>query len=127
MTLSDYATDEARATLERLGVDLVALSPPRLPRALRPPLVAGRLLGLFHRLSPDVLYPWLEQASAATAPVAYALRTPVVIGRRNVSGIGAERWSPVRRGIWAIERMAPIVTANSEAVVEAAVRRGIRR
>ena len=53
--------------------------------------------------------------------------SPVVIGRRNVSGIGAERWPPVRRGIWAIERMAPVVTANSEAVVEAAVRRGIRR
>ena len=31
VTLSAYVTDEARARLERLGVELVSLSPPRLP------------------------------------------------------------------------------------------------
>jgi len=127
VTFSPHATNEARETLRHLGVDLVSLSPRRLPRPMRPPVVAGHLVRLFRALRPDVVYPWLEQASATSAPVAFALGIPVVVGRRNVSGIGVERWAPIRRAIWAIERRAPIVTVNSEAALEAAVRRGIRR
>ena len=86
---------------------------------------ARRLPGLARALRPDVVYAWLEEAATVAVPVARALRIPVVVSRRNVCGSSVERYAPLRIAIRRIEAAAQLVTANSEAVREEAIRRGI--
>lgn len=116
-----------RRRLDDLGVELIQLSPKKGPRALRPAVAVPRTFRALRRLSPDVVYPWLEEASATVTPPARALGLPVVIGRRSVCGSPSERWAFFRGPIRWAERHARLVTGNSEAVLEEAVRRGVPR
>jgi glycosyltransferase involved in cell wall biosynthesis len=113
--------------LRNIGVELIQLSPASGPRPIRPAVAVPRTLGALRRLRPDLVYPWLEEASATVTPPARALGIPVVIGRRSVCGSPAERWAFFRLPIRWAERRAVLVTGNSEAVLEEAVARGISR
>ncbi len=109
----------------RAGVHRESFGFTQLPRAVRMPLAALHADHLMRTLKPDVVYCWLEQSSLFFCPPARVQRIPLIVARRNVSGariehLGAASWA-VRRA----ERMADLVTGNSEAVIEAALRRGI--
>jgi 2-polyprenyl-6-hydroxyphenyl methylase/3-demethylubiquinone-9 3-methyltransferase len=91
---------------------------------------AGAALGLARLLTslrPDLVYAWLEEAALIAVPVARARGVPAIVSRRNVCGSSFERIAPLGVAIRRAERMAALVTANSQAVLEEAVRRGIRR
>lgn len=110
--------------LAQLGVPVHALSAGRGPaRGLA--LALARLARLVRAQRPDVLYAWLEEAATVAVPVARGLRVPVVVSRRNVCGSSYERHPPVRVAIRRIEAAATLATANSAAVREEAIRRGI--
>ena len=87
----------------------------------------ARLPRLVRALAPDVIYAWLEEAASVAIPVARWLRLPVAVSRRNVCGSAHERHAPVRFAIRRIEAAATLATANSVAVRDEAVRRGIAR
>jgi glycosyltransferase involved in cell wall biosynthesis len=127
ITFSTTCDPEHRRCLDDLGVELIQLSPSRGPRALRPAVAVPRTFRALRRLRPDVVYPWLEEASATVTPPARALGIPVVIGRRSVCGSPSERWAFFRLPIRWAERRARLVTGNSEAVLEEAVARGVPR
>ena len=74
---------------------------------------------------PDVVYAWLEEAAAVAVPVARGMRLPVAVSRRNVCGSSVERLPPLRVAVRRVEASAQVVTANSDAVREEAIRRGI--
>ena len=127
MTFQAGVEADREAVLERLGVERIRLVPVRGPRALRPLVTLPRAARHVRRVAPDVIYPWLERSAAILAPAAYATRTSMVIGRRNISGASAERLAPVRWAMRGIERTALLVTCNSGAVMDEAASRGIRR
>jgi glycosyltransferase involved in cell wall biosynthesis len=111
-------------SLEAHGVRVRALSSgrKRLPAFAS---AAARLMRLLRAVRPDVAYAWLEEAATATVPVARGLRIPVAVARRNVCGASVERIAPLRVAIRRLEASTRIVTANSQAVREEAIRRGI--
>jgi glycosyltransferase involved in cell wall biosynthesis len=118
--------DPSHAELLRdLGVELIQVAPSRGPRALRPAVSVPRAFGVLRRVRPDVVYPWLEEASATVTPAARALGIPVVIARRSVCGSPSERWAFFRIPIRWAERQAVMVTGNSEAVIAEAEARGV--
>lgn len=127
LTFSTACDPEYRRCLDRLGVELIQLSPSRGPRPLRPAVAVPRTFAALRRLRPDVVYPWLEEASATVTPPARALRLPVVVARRSVCGSPAESSVLFRGPIRWAERRAVLVTGNSEAVLAEAEWRGIRR
>ena len=127
ITFSTTCDPQHRRRLDDLGVELIQLSPSSGPRALRPAVAVPRTFRALRRLGPDVVYPWLEEASATVTPPARALGVPVVIGRRSVCGSPSERWAFFRIPIRWAERRALLVTGNSEAVLDEAVRRGVPR
>jgi len=116
-----------RRRLDDLGVELIQLSPSKGPRALRPAVAVPRTFRALRRLRPDIVYPWLEEASATVTPPALALGVPVVIARRSVCGSPSERWAFFRLPIRWAERRARLITGNSEAVLDEAVARGASR
>lgn len=87
----------------------------------------GRLPGIVRTLRPDVIYAWLEEAATVAVPVARSFGIPVVVSRRNVCGASFERYPLARVVIRRIEAAATLATANSEAVRDEAIRRGIAR
>lgn len=127
ITFSTTCDPGHRRRLDDLGVELIQLSPASGPRALRPAVAMPRTYRALRRLRPDVVYPWLEEASATVTPPARALGVPVVIGRRSVCGSPSERWAFFRAPIRWAERQARLVTGNSEAVLDEAVVRGVPR
>jgi glycosyltransferase involved in cell wall biosynthesis len=127
LTFSTTCDPAYAQRLQELGVDLIQLSPAGGPRAIRPAVAVPRTYGALRRLRPDVVYPWLEEASATVTPPARALRIPVVVARRSVIGSPSERHAFFRAPIRWAERSARLVTGNSEAVLDEAVRRGVRR
>lgn len=112
--------------LERHGVAVHALSG-RDQRARGLAVALAHLPGLVRTLRPDVVYAWLEEAATVAVPVARSLRIPVVVSRRNVCGSAYERHAPMRMAIRRIEAAATLATANSTAVRDEAIRRGITR
>ena len=111
--------------LMRVGVDRQWLGFANVPRGLRGLLGLWKSAELVRRLRPDLVYCWLEQASLFFCPPARVQRIPLIVARRNVSGariehLGAASWA-IRRA----ERMATLVTGNSEAVIATAIERGI--
>ncbi|MBS0548334.1 MAG: glycosyltransferase [Proteobacteria bacterium] len=126
LTLSTVCDPDHREQLRRLGVELIALPPSPIPRAVRPAVSVPRAFGAIRRARPDVVYAWLEEASATVAPAARALGIPLVVARRSVCGSPAERQIVYRVPIRLAERQARIVTGNSEAVVAEAIARGAR-
>jgi glycosyltransferase involved in cell wall biosynthesis len=84
-----------------------------------------RTFNVLRRVRPDVVYAWLEEASAVMTPPARALGIPVVVARRSVCGSKAERWPVFRIPIQLAERRAKLVTGNSKAVIEVAETRGV--
>jgi glycosyltransferase involved in cell wall biosynthesis len=127
ITFSTTCDPGHRRRLDDLGVELIQLSPSKGPRPLRPTVAVPRTFRALRRLGPDVVYPWLEEASATVTPPARALGVPVVIGRRSVCGSPSERWAFFRVPIRWAERRALLVTGNSEAVLDEAVVRGVPR
>lgn len=125
LTFSTTCDPGYRRRLEELGVELIQLSPSSGPRPVRPAVAVPRTYRALRRLRPDVVYPWLEEASATVTPAARALGIPVVVARRSVCGSPAERWAFFRVPIRRAERRAALVTGNSEAVLEEAVARGV--
>jgi glycosyltransferase involved in cell wall biosynthesis len=126
-TVATLYPTTARRHLDRLaarGVAVHALSGGR-GRARDLASAARRLTGLARGLRPDVIYAWLEEAATVAVPVARALRIPVAVSRRNVCGSSVERHAPLRVAIQRIEAAAQLVSANSDAVREEAIRRGI--
>lgn len=83
----------------------------------------GRLLTASR---PDLVYAWLEEAALVVIPLARNRRVPAMVSRRNVCGSSFERRLPLRVAIRRAESGAALVTANSQAVLEEAIRRGIR-
>jgi glycosyltransferase involved in cell wall biosynthesis len=110
--------------LVRHGVTVQPLSAQR-GRARALSLAFSRLPGLVRAFQPDVVYAWLEEAATVAIPVARSLRVPVAVSRRNVCGSAFERYALPRVTIRRIEAAAAVATANSEAVRDEAVRRGI--
>ena len=109
----------------RIGIRREWIGFPQLPRPIRVPLAAVQAWHLIRTLAPDVVYCWLEESSLFFVPAARVQGIPVIVARRNVSGARIER---IPAASWAIrhsERLAQLVTGNSQAVIEAAVRRGI--
>jgi glycosyltransferase involved in cell wall biosynthesis len=127
IAFSTTCDPEHRRRLGDLGVELIQLSPSKGPRALRPAVAVPRTFCALRRLRPDVVYPWLEEASATVTPPALALGVPVVIARRSVCGAPSERWMFFRVPIRWAERRARLVTGNSEAVLQEAIARGVPR
>jgi glycosyltransferase involved in cell wall biosynthesis len=127
VTLSTDCDAAHRETLAEAGVELIQLSPPGGPRALRPAVAVPRMLATMRRVRPDLVYAWLEEASATVTPPALALRIPVLVARRSVCGSKAERHAFFRVPIRWAERRARLVTGNSEAVLANAEERGVRR
>jgi glycosyltransferase involved in cell wall biosynthesis len=126
LTFSTACDESHRRRLRELGVELVQLPASGGPRALRPVVSLPRTYGVLRRTRPDVVYAWLEEASATVTPAAAALGIPVVIARRSVIGSGAERRTHFRIPIRWAERRARLVTGNSNAVIEQAKARGVR-
>jgi len=126
VTWDPQADAENRERLAEGGVAHVAIGPIHAARPLRPALGMARLARVFRAVRPDVAYAWLEQASVLLGPVARAHGVPVVVARRNVSGASVERFPPAALAIRRAERLAVVVTGNSEAVLAAARQRGIR-
>jgi glycosyltransferase involved in cell wall biosynthesis len=124
VTLGAAADPELQQRLRAAGVRHTVLAP-RAGRLARLPRALGRLAGLIHRTRPDVLYAWLEEAVVVTAPVARALGVPVAVARRNVSGPYARWPRPFSPAIARAERLAAVVTANSEAVARESLARGV--
>src|SRR3954471_8911447 len=113
--------------LDRLrarGVRRVVLGG-RGTRAKRMAALVPSLFVAFRAFRPDLVYAWLEQAVAVAAPAARAYRIPVAVARRNVSGPYAQWPRPVVAAMARAERLAAVVTANSEAVARESVARGI--
>ncbi|HVL30931.1 MAG TPA: glycosyltransferase [Solirubrobacteraceae bacterium] len=88
-------------------------------------LALARLPGLVRAFAPDVVYAWLEEAATVAIPVARSLGVPVAVSRRNVCGSAFERFTVPRVAIRRIEAAATLATANSDAVRDEAIRRGI--
>ena len=127
ITLGPDCDPGHRATLDRLGVELIQMDPSGGPRALRPAIAVPRAYGNLRRLRPDVVYAWLEEAVTTMTLPAAALGIPLVVARRSVCGSPAERWTPFRVAIRRAEARAVLVTGNSEAVLDEAENRGISR
>ena len=113
-----------RERLAEAGVEHVTLSP-LPPRPRYHFAIFMRMQRLLRGLRPDVAYPWLEQSSFYVAPLCRARGIPVAVARRNISGAEIERVRVAASAIRRAERLASVVTANSEAVAIEAVRRGI--
>jgi glycosyltransferase involved in cell wall biosynthesis len=111
--------------LMRVGVERHYLGFARMPRGLRMAVTWCKSAVLVRRLRPDLVYCWLERSSLFFCPAARAQGIPVVVARRNVSGARMERLAPVSWVIRRVERMATLVTGNSQAVVATAIERGI--
>jgi glycosyltransferase involved in cell wall biosynthesis len=121
-------TTRDRRLIERLrtaGVEPRVPPPFGSSRLLADAQGVGRIEALIRRLRPDVVYAWLEQAAVVSVPAARLHGTPALVARRNVCGAAVERFAPVRLAIRQAERRAALVTGNSRAVVDEAVRRGI--
>lgn len=127
ITLGPECDPGHRATLDRLGVELVQMDPSGGPRVLRPAIAVPRAYANLRRLRPDVVYAWLEEAVTTMTLPAAALGIPLVVARRSVCGSPAERWRLFRVAIRRAEGRAVLVTGNSEAVLSEAVNRGISR
>jgi glycosyltransferase involved in cell wall biosynthesis len=112
--------------LRDAGVERRWLGFGALPRAARWPMIAWNSDRLVRELRPDLMYCWLESSSLFFCPPARARGVPVLVARRNVEGAPVERVPPIRWAIRGSERMAQLVTANSHAVIDTAVERGIR-
>ena len=123
-TLGLAADPLLRERLRARGVRHIVLGG-RGPRAKRMVALGPSLLVALRVFRPDLVYAWLEQAAAIAAPAARAYRIPVAVARRNVSGPYTQWPRPVVDGIARAERLAAVVTANSEAVACEAVARGI--
>lgn len=123
-TLSPVADRALAARLDAIGVRRVALGR-RAPRAARMALALPGLTALAGRERPDLIYAWLEQATLVAAPAAHARRVALAVARRNISGPYADWPRPVVATIARAERRAAVVTANSHAVAEASIRRGV--
>jgi glycosyltransferase involved in cell wall biosynthesis len=115
-----------RERLRAAGVPVTAI---RLSGALAPRRVAmvRRALRAVNRLSPDVIYAWLDETAALLAPIARLKRIPCLVARRNLIGSSTERNHPRLRPILArAEASARLVTANSAAVAANCAARGHR-
>lgn len=124
VAISPAADPRHTERVRRLGVPFAVLSPGgRSPRSLATAM--RRYARVLRRFRPDAVYPWLEEATLLAAPPARLLRIPVVVARRNVSGTYAGRPRPLVAAIHAAERLCAVATANSQAVANEAVRRGI--
>ncbi len=125
LTFSPDCDPDHERRLRDLGVELIQAAPASGPRALRPAVSVPRTFRVLRRVKPDVVYPWLEEASATITPAARALGIPVVIARRSVCGSPAEKRAHFRIPIRWAERQALRVTGNSNAVIEEAKARGV--
>ena len=114
-------------TLAEHGIPLTVLGEPGTSRPARLVGSARKLRALIRSFRPDIAYPWLEQSALLTAPIATALRVPMIVARRNVHGPYAERAQVVVRAMHTAERRAVLATANSRAVADETVRRGVPR
>jgi L-malate glycosyltransferase len=108
-----------------VGVDRQWLGFANMSRGVRGLLAGWESDRLLRRLKPDLVHCWLEQSSLFFCPPARAQRLPVVVARRNVAGARIERLAPMSWAIRRAERMATLVTGNSEAVIATAIERGI--
>jgi glycosyltransferase involved in cell wall biosynthesis len=115
----------ARKRLLDAGVRHEPLAPLPARRAFRRPVVLARLARILRSVRPDVVYPWLEEASLVVAPIARAHGMPVAIARRNISGASIEKQPLAAWAIRRAERLGAVVTVNSVAVLDAAKHRGI--
>jgi glycosyltransferase involved in cell wall biosynthesis len=124
VTLSGAVDPTLRARLGALGIVHTVLGE-RGPRARRLGPAVLSLARMLQRFRPDLVYAWLEEAALVTAPVARAQGLPVAVARRNISGPYAAWPRPVVAAIARAERLAAVVTANSNAVAEESIRRGV--
>jgi glycosyltransferase involved in cell wall biosynthesis len=124
VTLSAAADPALKARLRGLGVVHTVLGGPG-PRAMRLAPAVRTLARMLDRFKPDLVYAWLEEAALVTAPLSRLQGTPVAVARRNVSGPYAAWPRPVVAAIGRAERLASVVTANSQAVAQESIRRGV--
>ncbi|MDX6617695.1 MAG: L-malate glycosyltransferase, partial [Gaiellales bacterium] len=114
-----------RVRLDEAGIPVVSTGRGAARGLLAPPMMASRYARVMAGVRPHVVYPWLEETSLYLVPIARCLGVPSVVARRNISGADVERIPLAGWAIRGAEAMADVVTANSQAVLEEAQRRGI--
>jgi glycosyltransferase involved in cell wall biosynthesis len=122
----DSGPNPRRRLVEEAGVRMYTIghvpSPRRMVRQL---ITFRRWIAITRAVRPDVAYPWLDEAAFYLTSVARALGIPTVVARRNVSGADLEAQRVSARWLFPrVERRATMITANSEAVLRQAIRRG---
>jgi glycosyltransferase involved in cell wall biosynthesis len=126
VTATGESAGDRRERLDRAGVRVLTIGPIDAHRLLQPIISFRRYAGVLRAVRPDVIYAWLEESSLYLVPLARMFGIPVVIARRNVIGAAVEARRPLARVvIRRVESLAQIVTCNSRAVMQEAVRRGI--
>ena len=110
-------------TLRASGVPHVILAPRGGATAGRRLAAAFQLGRLLRKLQPDVVYAWGEYASVLAVPIARALRTPVVVARRNSGNVNLAPW--LGRAARLTDARAQLVTGNSRAVLDESARYGV--
>jgi glycosyltransferase involved in cell wall biosynthesis len=127
ITLSQAADPRLLARLRRAGVEVVSVRGDTGPRPWQLASTVVRMATWVVRRRPDAIYAWLEEAALLAAPLARALRIPLLVARRNIFGSYAGRSGPVVRAIYLAERQARLVTVNSQAVADVTLARGVEQ
>jgi glycosyltransferase involved in cell wall biosynthesis len=123
---ADSGPNPRRRIIEDAEIPIHTVGQLRGPRWPRVMIYFQRWLSITREVRPDVAYPWLDEAGFYLTSVARMLGIPTVVARRNVSGANLEAHSSFARWLLPrVERLATVVTANSEAVRRQAIRRGI--
>jgi glycosyltransferase involved in cell wall biosynthesis len=126
VTFQQTISEEHARLLKEVGVDHYAIPRPAGNRVVRAALLAPQVFGLVRAFRPDAIYSWLEETALYLAPIAFVLRVPILVARRNVRGSRAERYLLARTAIRTAERSAALVTVNSAAGATEAEARGIK-
>jgi glycosyltransferase involved in cell wall biosynthesis len=114
--------------LERLrasNISLIATSQTSVRSPLGLVLLTRQYLSAIRSFRPEVVYAWLDEASAVMAPICRVLGIPCLVARRNIAPTGS--WNNLRvlsHVVRRAESLSDIVTANSHAVALACVERG---
>ena len=108
-----------------LGVPVVALTRSGGAAPGRALAAAARLNRLLGHRRPHVLYAWGNRMALLALPVARRHGVPVVLARRAAGHSETETSSPLLWLLGAAERRVCLVTANSAAVRDSAISRGV--
>jgi glycosyltransferase involved in cell wall biosynthesis len=126
VTLSDGPPGPRLDRIREAGIPYWTVGPLDGSKPRKATTAAARMKRVIRAVRPDVVYPWLETVALLVVPLARLHGIPAVVARRNIVGARSEHLALPRLAVRRAERAARIVTANSEAVRQNAIGRGIR-